>query len=129
MQIANIFMIISLLVLQLLARANSYIRWKVFHLMRFYKRKMGTTDFLPVAQLYKNVMYIESICNLPKMQICKYITTFLGLPKPKIGWRNHRFHTRSHGCKILYSHHPHFSLWSVSLITRIDDFTLQSIEF
>ena len=35
--------------------------------------------------------YIEIICILPKLQICRNITTFLGLQKAMICWRNRNF--------------------------------------
>ena len=48
---------------------NSYIRWKIFYLLRYYNRKMEITDCSPVAQLYKNVMYIEIIYTFEIEQI------------------------------------------------------------
>jgi len=40
------------------------------------KWKMRIFDILPVAKLYKNVMYIERNTNIAKLQICQLSQQF-----------------------------------------------------
>ena len=57
------FLIIRPAVFSSIHQHNSYNRWKIFHLLRYYYKKVENTDFLilPVSQVCAKLRYIESI--------------------------------------------------------------------
>jgi len=78
---------LALLLLRFNKRPNINIRWKIFHLMKYYIRKwkQPRLRIFPLSEFKVNFWYIERNPNIAILQIYKNITRFLWLQKSMIG--------------------------------------------